>query len=388
MTMGVKSAYPYKLARLMDHDDDLTKRWWVDYYAWSEAKEKLVRKRVEVTGPTLKLRQEKAAAIIREVNQKLKKGFIVSEGPVDEPVPIAKVESATNIEAAIALYLSVKGNTLKKNSSKTYKSALNRFKTYLKENNLLRLKIEKFTPAQAFAYIDGLTVELANKSVNNHLGAVESLFNFYLDRQQIKANPFIAVKRLPERPGKHMAFRPEQIARIKEACELTQDHQLWLFLNFMYFTLARPNSELRLLKVSDIGEKAIRIDGENAKANGTGFVLIAPGLEQLLQKHKIREYPAHYYVFGSDGAPSEKVVYEKYFYNQHRRILTLLKMTDLSYDLYGWKHTGVIALYRATKDVKLIQRQCRHKNLDQTDKYLRDLGLFLDENPLNGLAAL
>ncbi len=65
-----------------------------------------------------------------------------------------------------------------------------------------------------------------------------------------------------------------------------------------------------------------------------------------------------------------------------------LKLTDRPYDLYGWKHTGVIALYQATKDVKLIQRQCRHSSLDQTDKYLRDLGLFLNDEQLSDFPAL
>ncbi|MBD2704777.1 hypothetical protein IC229_29355 [Spirosoma sp. BT702] len=53
------------------------------------------------------------------------------------------------------------------------------------------------------------------------------------------------------------------------------------------------------------------------------------------------------------------------------------------YDLYGWKHTGVIALYMATKDMKLIQQQCGHSTITQTDEYLRDLGLFLDYDILD-----
>jgi integrase len=59
------------------------------------------------------------------------------------------------------------------------------------------------------------------------------------------------------------------------------------------------------------------------------------------------------------------------------------QMTDQQYDLYGFKHTGVIALYLATRDIKLIQAQCRHKDISTTDIYLRDLGLFLDQDALD-----
>ena len=44
--------------------------------------------------------------------------------------------------------------------------------------------------------------------------------------------------------------------------------------------------------------------------------------------------------------------------------------------LYSWKHTGAIKLYQATKDMKKVQRQCRHWSITETDNYLRDLGLF------------
>lgn len=108
--------------------------------------------------------------------------------------------------------------------------------------------------------------------------------------------------------------------------------------------------------MSDILQKTIRIDAENAKNSRTAHVLIPPPLELLIEKHQLRQFPGSYYVFTLEGKPGPKPVYEKYFYNQHRRILTLLKLVDQTYDLYGWKHTGVIALYKATKDVKLIQR--------------------------------
>ncbi|MCK8495903.1 site-specific integrase [Spirosoma sp. RP8] len=391
ITPGEKSAYPYKKARLADTGDDLTKRWFVVYYAWSEAKEKLVRKRVEVKGDTLEARLKEAKDIIKEVNKLLKAGMVtdvLSDEPA-EPEP-EKYESIQGLLRATIYFLDVKKTSLKANSHKTYRSSVKLFQTYLKDHNLGMIRLDRFTAVQAFGYMDYVSTKLrlSNKSYNKHLGVLETLFNFYLYRQQIRINPFVGIKPLPERPGKHTAFSPDQISRIKGACELIGDHQLWLFLNFLHYTLARPQSELRLLRVGDILEKTIRIDSENAKNNRTMHVLIPPPLERLIQHHRLRDYPASHYVFTIEGIPGEKPAYEKYFYNQHRRILTLLKLTDKAYDLYGWKHTGVIALYKATKDVKLIQRQCRHSSLDQTDKYLRDLGLFLDEDQLSGVPSL
>ncbi|QIP15674.1 site-specific integrase [Spirosoma aureum] len=392
-----KEKASFRLARLSDAGGDLTKQWVVVYYAWSEKQEKLLRKRVIIKGDSIVERKRDAEMVIKEVNRQLKSGAIVDpEFPVDQtpaPVKLALVpaiDPTSNLSAAIDYFLAIKKNSLKANSHKTYRSSLKLFRTYLSDKSLVRLRLNQFTAAHAHTYMDYVLADLglSNKSFNKHLGVLETLFNFYQQRGQLKINPFVTVKPLAERPGRHTAFLPDQVGRIRDACVLTQDHQLWLFLNFIYYTFARPQSELRLLRVGDILDRTIRIDAENAKNNRTAHVLIPPPLEKLLIQHRIRDYQANHYVFTIDGIPGPKPAYEKYFYNQHRRILNLLKMTDQSYDLYGWKHTGVIALYRATKDVKLIQRQCRHSSLDQTDKYLRDLGLFLNEDQFGKLESI
>lgn len=47
------------------------------------------------------------------------------------------------------------------------------------------------------------------------------------------------------------------------------------------------------------------------------------------------------------------------------------------YDMYSWKHTGVIALWAATQNIRLIQQQCRHSTAVQTETYLQDLGIIV-----------
>ena len=48
---------------------------------------------------------------------------------------------------------------------------------------------------------------------------------------------------------------------------------------------------------------------------------------------------------------------------------------NTDYTLYSWKHSGVVAAYNAGVDIKTIQNQCRHHSLEQTDVYLKSLGL-------------
>ena len=60
--------------------------------------------------------------------------------------------------------------------------------------------------------------------------------------------------------------------------------------------------------------------------------------------------------------------------NRHRKILRALGYSS-EYKLYSWKHTGAVALAKAGVGLKAIQLQLRHHSLDQTDEYLRQLGV-------------
>lgn len=138
-----------------------------------------------------------------------------------------------------------------------------------------------------------------------------------------------------------------------------------------------------MLRVKHILKKTIVVPAEIAKNNLTEHVRIPAPLEKLITKYDLRSYPPNFYVFSRLGKPGPDPLGGNYMYMHNRKVLKLAELTDQAYDLYGWKHTGVIALYLATKDIKLVQVQCRHKDINTTDRYLRDLGMFLDEDALD-----
>jgi integrase len=62
-------------------------------------------------------------------------------------------------------------------------------------------------------------------------------------------------------------------------------------------------------------------------------------------------------------------------YRAHARILKDLRFGK-GYTLYSWKHTGAIAVAKSGRvGVKELQIQLRHHSLDQTDQYLRQMGV-------------
>ena len=157
-----------------------------------------------------------------------------------------------------------------------------------------------------------------------------------------------------------------------------QKPQLALFCRFVYYTFCRTGKELTRLKIGDIQQNKIYINAENDKNSRADFVTIPEPLQKIIELHKLRSYPPEFFVFGFFGEPGAKAHECEYFRKRHNEIIRALGF-DENYSLYGWKHSGNVALYQATKDISAIQRQNRHSEITTTMKYLRGLGLFENE---------
>ncbi len=253
---------------------------------------------------------------------------------------------------------------------------LNRLQEYfLKDKKNLASQINE---DMALQFADWLTTvkQIGNRTRNNNINALITVFNFLQKRKIINKIPFLGISMLPSVARSHTAFMPKEVIAFKDHCK--KDEQLWLFCQFMYYVFVRPREELRHLKIGDISEKTIVIHYGTAKNRKTEHVMIPKPLELIIEKYMLRSYPAQHYIFGKSGVPSDTPTYYHQLYRRHANILQQCGLIGKNIDMYSWKHTGVIALWKATQNIQLIREQCRHSELISTMKYLRDLGLFTD----------
>ncbi len=376
--------HPYELCKLYDCEGNIKKRWVIEYYVYNRDVKKKVRRRISGINriKTLKERREAAKELMQEINQLLIQGY--TEGGSQKGIFQADTQVYT-LKEAFTHFLLIKDTAIKKNTAASYRSTQRIFCSWLDSKGLGELALGDFNVTIAYSFFDYLKTErkCANKTYNNYLINLNSIFNFYVSREIIAKNPLDNLSQLKTESGKHVPFTNAQIKRIKERIQKKGDTQLLLFISFLYYTLARPREEVRLLQVRDLREKTIFIPSARSKNNKGGHIIIPPPLEQLIEQYKLRDYPPHYYIFTLKGVPGEKHVGKDYFYLRHRQILKELKLTDQAYDLYGWKHTGVINLFSAGADIKAIQQQCRHSTIGQTDRYMKDLGLIRNEEMLS-----
>ncbi|RNI27680.1 site-specific integrase [Rufibacter immobilis] len=390
--------FPYRLCVVKTSNNDLSKRWYVEFYVWDENKGKLVRKQDFSLNSykTVADRLRRGQEIKREIDAALKAGKIIKKvdaAPAPAPVAVSPAPGAPEItvdstlKEAISFAVKIKTGSLSDRSGSTYRSIKNILFSWIEEAALEDLRLGDVTPGIMSRFFDYLKLErkVDNITHNNYLLYSRAIFNLLVRREIIEKSPCSSIKNLPEQEKSHVPFLDEQRLQVKEYLEL-HDPQLLLFCTFMYYTFVR-RSELRFLQVKNIQKKKIHIPGyiyvngkkTRVSKNGKAETVVIPdGLENVINELNLRNYPADYFIFGQKGQPGPKHLGLSYFSNKHILCLRELGLND-GQTLYSWKHTGVVKLYMAIKDIRKIQQQCRHSSIAMTEKYLRGLGLFDNE---------
>lgn len=390
-----KKGYPYRLARLFDYGGDLSKPWYIQFYAWDIGRKKLVRKRVladELQSPFAKVRRLDAARHISQINQHLKTGgYLESYNKEDNHVSAFNFHGYKLIDAFV--YVEEYKRTIQQKSqstSKEYNYTKNTLVDFLAHEKLNpNILLRDVTPAFVNRYGMYLktVAKVSNKTYNDRIGNLHTCFETLrkLDHKLWPhANPVARIEKLPTVTKTHAAYTPEQLQQFIHVIA-DKDPQLLLFIRFIYYTLARPK-ELRFLKVGHLRMDLNRVllVGEHAKTDMEKYVGMSEQFKHIITDAGIMNYPPDYYVFTDTGRPGTKRVGSSYFYKHFKPYLKELGFKQLNdrYTLYSFKHTGAVQLYLATKDASLVQQQCRHTTLQQTTAYLRDLGLFVDFDAL------
>lgn len=386
---SLQKKYPYKKPRLVNHKNDLTKRWYIEFGQWSFEKNKIIRRRwykgfegIE----SLEKRYEYGVRKVRELQKLLPYSFIgVDPEITPELKKETKAESNSNkiesIEKLIdtivdELYINKKGYN-------NYSSIARKWVNYT-EKIITITTLQSFKKKDAQIYIDYMeSVEkLSAVTIRNRISVLKAIFNKAIERDYINFNPFEKVK-LPKKiiTAKNKAYNPSEIKLIKSKASSYQ----WLICQFIYYTYIRP-IEITRLKVDDvfINESKIRIKGIDSKNSKTNFIAIPGPLLIQLRQYLENDYPNNFFLFSKFETPADTPLSKNHLARKYKELTNALNL-DKDLTLYSWKHTGVVNAYKNGVDIKALQLQCRHHSIVQTDTYLKSLGFMENEEFLKGI---
>jgi integrase len=365
-----KNGYPYRLARLVKSK----RKPYIVFYIWNENTEALERvRREKPAGQDLNVWSKQR---IKAINELLIQGYRIVKTQNSKKVTDPSLYTIS--EAFDILHdIRVKNGIISKSTIGRQISFKKNFLEYLVANKLDQKPLKEIQKKDILPYIEGIVGNATTK--NNYLTYIKTFFNEFEAREWIEKNPVAKIKRLKAVESSSVAFDPEHLPLLKKAL-LEHSTELYIFCMFVFYTFIRP-IELRRLKVGDVDMKKRRIfiDGQNSKNKKSEYVLISKQFAEILEQHKFLDRPKDNQLFEMNN----DLRYSKNWYSsEFRKICDKLGLPK-SYELYGWKHTGVSEHYKISKDIVFIQRQCRHSSLDMTNKYLKGLGLFEDSSNLN-----
>jgi len=299
----------------------------------------------------------------------------------------------TNPELSITLcqafdnILETKRSSMKKKSVRNYTDISNMFQKWLKAHGYGNILPQRFTNKIAREYFDYLLVDrkYSGKSHNTQLGILKAFFNGIIERDQesYKSNPFVGIKELKEDHGKNFPFSEMEKDLLKSKFEKNDPHY-YAACMFVYFCFLR-RSELIELQVKDIDlvKMTVTVSSLSAKNRTQQSVTIPRAMESIVKSMNLENFPSDWYVFGRYCKVSKDKTKKPDFFSYKFRIIANKLKIDKTKGFYAFKHSGVCALFTATKDPYVVMSQCRHSDIKITMIYLRSMGLTVSEQVRN-----
>ena len=339
---------------LHDFGGNMGKDWYIEYY--------LDSKRVRFKGG---MNKEKESENRRFVANELIKSLCEKYSLIQDTPKLSKIEG---IKASVLSYIDENAHLWRKKTIQSYRSKCTVLIDYIEGNQL-----KDFGAPEAQAFELYLRKKVAKSTFNEYVRIFSVLWDCVFKDRENHFKGIKAYKGVIKTPA--LYFQTHQRKRIAETMKEKEPY-LWFFVKFIYYSFIRPG-EIIQLTVGDIypEEKKILVRGEVSKNKKRQFVHIPAPLMAAILESGVLDFAPKCYIFSIDLVPGTTPLGTRYMAKHHQKMLEEMGFDTTVYKLYSWKHTGAVACYRAGMKLKDLQLQMRHASVEETDGYLRSLGI-------------
>lgn len=338
----------------------------VEYYVRNPFTGKMQRFKMKIAKLAANRSEKKVAAeLCARINSKLTTGW----NPILEQKEYSNNHTWSD---AIDFYKKKHLADLRKESQASYISTVGIFETWLKRNGLLAEPIKLINQRYAVKFLtDRITHDrISNRTHNNNLLVLRSIFNYLKQYQIVDENPFTGIH-TKKAAAKRRQYIPEDWMH-KISAYLYEHHRPLYFVAQLCEKCGIRPGEATRLKIGNFnfGDNVLIMHSDQSKNKKTEYVTIPKQLNAQLQEH-FRSVPIDAFLFGpsSTMVPSPKQASSRVYFRQWSEMRKQLGV-PAAYTLYSNKDTGITNLLREGKKPLSVKDQFRHSSLDMTSKYL------------------
>jgi integrase len=357
-----------------DADGDLKKSWYIFYYCLNPHTGKKERFRETLGINRIQHPKERQEALIQA---KIAKQILLDNGwsPYQKFDPDTFLKEAgllfTTFEDAVNQVLAHKKLHLKPTSFVPLNSRSLSFLDYLQTAGLAGINVKAVSKKHVLAFLDEQTQQrnVSNRTRNNILTDIRTLFSTMMDMELVDSNPAARIKKLKTESVKNETYTDDEVIKIFDWMD-KNDPQLSMFCSFIAFDFIRP-VEITRLTVGDIDlvNKVITLPASKTKTGLSATIPMVDFMIPKLEKMNLHKYPKDYFLFSAQKCPNAIGTTRDYF-TCHFAILKKELGFGINHTMYGLKHTFVCHLLEQGVPEGEIRRRTRHKTASAFNSYI------------------
>lgn len=339
------------------------KETYISFYVINPLTNILVRRKIKlnhVKGKTERMKYGRY--LVASINKKLYDGW----NPFLEEL---NAKGNASLEQLVAEFLKVKIKDLRKDSMRSYKSFCSYFVKWLKTNGLAEKYCIFFSAEHARNLLKEIYGQehISSKTYNNYLRFFKTLFNYFIQCDYIKENPFNKFE--PKRADiKIRDVIPPSVRTQILNYFVAENMQPYLYImQLCYQCLIRPK-EILMLKIKYIQyeDKMLVIPASVAKNHCERMVGIPDEIMKFFDT--LKELDGNLYIFSTNYIPGKKMLCSRDTGKTWSRMRATLQL-PMSYQFYSLKDTGITEMLEAGVPAKLVKELADHHSLEMTEKY-------------------
>jgi site-specific recombinase XerD len=340
------------------------KEIYIAFYALNPLTNKLQRVKYKQNhlAKSKSLRLKFARLICLEINNKLQNGW----NPFVETM---NYKTYRKLIDAITSFINIKKKELRPDSLRTYTSNANKLIEWLRKNNYQNISCEAFNKKHAneLMFVISEDERISNKTYNNNLLFYRCLFNFFIDKEYIKENPFERFKNKRINEKTRITIPQDVRHKILQYFVNSSIPEYLHICQLCYKCLIRPKEILQLI-VGDINfeDNIITIPAAVAKNHKERMIAVPPEIMQYFST--LKHYNKDYNIFSTDYKPGKKLLTTRDTGRTWSKMREALKL-PVEYQFYSLKDTGITELLEAGVPAKFVKELADHSSLAMTEKY-------------------
>lgn len=362
-TYSLKEVVEYIPASLHE-----TKHWEVIFYARDPQSEDLRRKRIRIRKmKSITERRLYAKQIIYNINKKLSQGWN----------PFIETDSARSYYPILSVFDSFLRDKrdARPDTLRSYKSFIKSLKEFITEKYGENLYAVSFNHQKAIEYIDYTweAREISAVRYNNILAFCKLLFNWMIEKQYVKENPFSGISKKKQPPKKRiMDISPKDRKKIREYLS-KRNQAYYVIMMFAFHSLLRPK-EISYVKIGDIDlkKRTVTVRGSVAKNGNTRYAPI-PNVMADLVKELIEGVPnprKNWYLFSTKFKPGPVRKDSREIARYWADLRSTLKLKK-EVQFYSLRDSGIIQMLRDGRSPKEVMEAADHSSIEVTNNYVK-----------------